>query len=157
MNNNEKLFYNAIDSIKNFNINARLTFVQRNPDIIIDGAHNSKSLLRILKTIYEWYDYLIILFAPLSEKDIKGMSDILKDIDAFIIVSSPNTNNKNNNNKEKDSYKTYKYFKDRENTIHIENFNEAAKYMQKLSKERNIPALVIGSLYSASDYFNLNF
>ena len=156
MNNNEKLFYNAIDSIKNFNINARLTFVQRNPDIIIDGAHNSKSLLRILKTIYEWYDYLIILFAPLSEKDIKGMSDILKDIDAFIIVSSPNTNNKNNNNKEKDSYKTYKYFKDRENTIHIENFNEATKYMQKLSKEKNIPALVIGSLYSASDYFKLN-
>ena len=156
LSSDEKIFYNAIDSIKNFNINARLTFVQRNPDIIIDGAHNSKSLLRILKTIYEWYDYLIILFAPLSEKDIKGMSDILKNSNAFIIVSSPNTNNKNNNNKENDSYKTYKYFKDRENAIHIENFNEAAKYMQKLSKEKNIPALVIGSLYSASDYFKLN-
>ena len=153
--NNKKLFYNAIDSIKNFNINARLTFVQRNPDIIIDGAHNSKSLWRVLKTVYEWYDYLIILFAPLSEKDIKGMSDILKETNAFIIVSSPNTN-KNNNNKENDSYKTYQYFNGRENTIHIEDFNEAVKYMQKLSKEKNIPALVIGSLYSASDYFNLN-
>ena len=150
-NDNEKLFYNAIDSIKDFNINARLTFVQRNPDIIIDGAHNSKSLLRILKTIYEWYDYLIILFAPLSEKDIKSMSEILKGVNAFIIVSSPNTNNKEN-----DSYKTYQYFKNRENAIHIEDFNEAVKYMQKLSKEKNIPALVIGSLYSASDYFNLN-
>ena len=84
------------------------------------------------------------------------MSDILKNSNAFIIVSSPNTNNKNNNNKENDSYKTYKYFKYRENTIHIENFNEATKYMQKLSKEKNIPALVIGSLYSASDYFKLN-
>ena len=153
--NNEKLFNNAIDSIKNFNINARLTFVQRNPDIIIDGAHNSKSLWRVLKTVYEWYDYLIILFAPLSEKDIKGMSDILKDINAFIIVSSPNTN-KNNDNKENDSCKTYQYFNGKENTIHIEDFNEAVKYMQKLSKEKNIPALVIGSLYSASDYFNLN-
>ena len=151
INDNEKLFYNAIDSIKDFNINARLTFVQRNPDIIIDGAHNSKSLLRILKTIYEWYDYLIILFAPLSEKDIKSMSEILKDANAFIIVSSPNTNHKEN-----DSYKTYQYFKNRENAIHIEDFNEAVKYMQKLSKEKNIPALVIGSLYSASDYFNLN-
>lgn len=149
--NNEKLFYNAIDSIKNFSINARLTFVQRNPDIIIDGAHNSKSLFRILKTIYKWYDYLIILFAPLSEKDIKGMSDILKNSNAFIIVSSPNTNYKEN-----DSYKTYKYLKERDNIIHIENFNEAIKYMQKLSKEKNIPALVIGSLYSASDYINLN-
>lgn len=149
--NNEKLFYNAIDSIKNFNINARLTFVQRNPDIIIDGAHNSKSLFRILKTIYKWYDYLIILFAPLSEKDIKGMCEILQNSDSFIIVSSPNTNYKEN-----DSYKTYQYFKGRENAIHIEDFNEAVKYMQKLSKEKNIPALVIGSLYSASDYFNLN-
>ena len=153
--NNEKLYYKAIDSIKNFNINARLTFVQRNPDIIIDGAHNSKSLFRILKTIYKWYDYLIILFAPLSEKDIKGMSDILKNSNAFIIVSSPNTN-KNNDNKENDSYKTYQYLKERDNIIHIENFNEAVKYMQKLSKEKNIPALVIGSLYSASDYINLN-
>ena len=149
--NNEKLYYKAVDSIKNFSINARLTFVQRNPDIIIDGAHNSKSLFRILKTIYKWYDYLIILFAPLSEKDIKGMCEILKDSDSFIIVSSPNTNYKEN-----DSYKTYQYLKERDNIIHIENFNEAIKYMQKLSKEKNIPALVIGSLYSASDYFNLN-
>lgn len=149
--NNEKLYYKAIDSIKNFSINARLTFVQRNPDIIIDGAHNSKSLFRILKTIYKWYDYLIILFAPLSEKDIKGMCEILKDSDSFIIVSSPNTNYKEN-----DSYKTYQYLKERDNIIHIENFNEAIKYMQKLSKEKNIPALVIGSLYSASDYINLN-
>ena len=155
INNDEKLFNNAIDSIKNFNINARLTFVQRNPDIIIDGAHNSKSLWRVLKTVYEWYDYLIILFAPLSEKDIKGMSDILKETNAFIIVSSPNTN-KNNDNKENDSHKAYQYFNDRENAIHIEDFNEAVKYMQKLSKEKNISALVIGSLYSASDYFSLN-
>lgn len=149
--NNEKLYYKAVDSIKNFSINARLTFVQRNPDIIIDGAHNSKSLFRILKTIYKWYDYLIILFAPLSEKDIKGMCEILKNSNAFIIVSSPNTNYKEN-----DSYKTYQYLKERDNIIHIENFNEAVKYMQKLSKEKNIPALVIGSLYSASDYINLN-
>lgn len=149
--NNEKLYYKAVDSIKNFSINARLTFVQRNPDIIIDGAHNSKSLWRVLKTVYEWYDYLIILFAPLSEKDIKGMCEILKDSDSFIIVSSPNTNYKEN-----DSYKTYQYLKERDNIIHIENFNEAIKYMQKLSKEKNIPALVIGSLYSASDYINLN-
>ena len=149
--NNEKLYYKAIDSIKNFSINARLTFVQRNPDIIIDGAHNSKSLFRILKTIYKWYDYLIILFAPLSEKDIKGMCEILQNSDSFIIVSSPNTNYKEN-----DIYKTYQYLKERDNIIHIENFNEAIKYMQKLSKEKNIPALVIGSLYSASDYINLN-
>ena len=149
--NNEKLYYQAIDSIKNFSINARLTFIQRNPDIIIDGAHNSKSLWRVLKTIYKWYDYLIILFAPLSEKDIKGMCEILQNSDSFIIVSSPNTNYKEN-----DSYKTYQFLKERDNIIHIENFNEAVKYMQKLSKEKNIPALVIGSLYSASDYINLN-
>lgn len=152
INNDEKLYYKAIDSIKNFNINARLTFIQRNPDIIVDGAHNSKSLLRVLKTIYKWYDYLIILFAPLSEKDIKGMCKILKDIDAFIIVSSPNTDYK-----EKDSYKTYQYLKDRKEVIHIENFIEAVKYMQELSKEKNIPSLVIGSLYSASDYISLKF
>ena len=69
INNNEKLYYKAIDSIKNFSINARLTFVQRNPDIIIDGAHNSKSLFRILKTIYKWiyiYKFSTLLLSKLS-------------------------------------------------------------------------------------------
>lgn len=147
----ENKYLKAADSIKNFNINARLTFIQRSPDIIVDGAHNLKSLSRVLKNIYQWYDYLIILFAPLSEKDIKGMCEILKDIKAFIIVSSPNSDYKEN-----DSYKTYEYLKDRNDTIHIEDFNKAVRYMQKMSKEKNIPSLVIGSLYSASDYINLN-
>lgn len=147
----ENKYLKAMDSIKNFNINARLTFIQREPDIIVDGAHNSKSLSRVLKNIYQWYDYIIILFAPLSEKDIKGMCEILKYINAFIIVSSPDSDYKEN-----DSRKTYQYLKERENTIHIEDFNKAVQYMQKMSKEKNIPSLVIGSLYSASDYINLN-
>lgn len=151
--NKDDIFYQkAVDSLKNFNIKARLTFIKNNPDIIVDGAHNEKSMERVLKTVYKWYDYIIVLFAPLSEKDTKGMCDILKKYKdkMTLILSSPHTKYK-----EADSYKVYEYLKDFE-TIHIPDFFKAVKYMKKESKRHNLPALVIGSLYSASDYISLS-
>ena len=148
--NTEKIYASAINSLKTFDIKARLTFMQRNPDIIVDGAHNAKSLDRVLKTVYKWYKDIIILFAPLSEKDVNGMCNVLKQYDSIIILSSSNSITY----KETDSYKVYEYLKDYDNVKHIPNFNEAIEYMKKLSKEKNMPALVIGSLYAASDFIN---
>ena len=149
--NIEKIYSRAINSLKSFNIKARLTFMQRNPDIIVDGAHNAKSLDRVLKTVYEWYKDIIILFAPLSEKDVAGMCNVLKKYNSLIILSSPN----NITYKETDSHKVYQYLKDDCNVKHISEFNEAIKYMKELSKEKNIPVLVIGSLYAASEFINI--
>ena len=149
--NIEKIYSSAINSLKSFNIKARLTFMQRNPDIIVDGAHNAKSLDRVLKTVYEWYKDIIILFAPLSEKDVAGMCNVLKKYNSLIILSSPN----NITYKETDSHKVYQYLKDDCNVKHISEFNEAIKYMKELSKEKNIPVLVIGSLYAASEFINI--
>ncbi|WP_300365898.1 Mur ligase family protein [Brachyspira sp.] len=145
-NYKEKNINKAINSLKEFHINARLTFIQKNNDIIVDGAHNAKSLERVLNTIYKWYDDIIILFAPLSQKDIKSMSDILKKYDSKIILSSPN----NITYKETDSYKIYEYLKDKPNVIHIPDFDEAIKNVKSINK----PILVIGSLYAASEFIN---
>ncbi|WP_295155939.1 Mur ligase family protein [uncultured Brachyspira sp.] len=148
-NNKEKNINKAINSLKDFHINARLTFMQKNPDIIIDGAHNAKSLERVLETIYKWYDDIVILFAPLSQKDIKGMGGILQNYNSYIILSSPDTITY----KETDSYKTYEYLKkeNNNNIKHIPNFKDAAEYIKSINK----PALVIGSLYAASEFINL--
>ena len=148
-NHTEKNINKAVKSLKDFCINARLTFMHKNPDIIVDGAHNSKSLERILNTIYKWYDDVIILFAPLSQKDIKNMADVLKKYDSLIILSSPD----NISHKETDSYKTYKYFKDN-NVKHIPNFHEAVENLKSINKT-NKPVLVIGSLYAASEFISL--
>ncbi len=147
LENKKENIEKAIDSLRNFNIKARLTFIERNPDIIVDGAHNAKSLSRILKTIYKWYDSVVILFAPISEKDVSGMCGILKENRDIIIISSTKSKYKDS-----DSFKTYEYLKEKENVYHIESFDLAVEEMKKISKEKNIPALVIGSLYSASDY-----
>ncbi|WP_295161976.1 Mur ligase family protein [uncultured Brachyspira sp.] len=144
-NYTEKNINKAVKSLKDFHINARLTFLQKNPDIIVDGAHNSKSLERVLNTVYEWYDDIIILFAPLSQKDIKNMSSILKKYNSKIIVSSPD----NISHKETDSYKTYKYLKN--NALHIPNFYDAVKNIKMIDK----PVLVIGSLYAAGEFINI--
>ena len=149
-NHTEKNINKAVKSLKDFCINARLTFMHKNPDIIVDGAHNSKSLERILNTIYKWYDDVIILFAPLSQKDIKNMADVLKKYDSLIILSSPD----NISHKETDSYKTYKYFKDNNNVKHIPNFHEAVENLKSINKT-NKPVLVIGSLYAASEFISL--
>ena len=149
-NHTEKNINKAVKSLKDFRINARLTFMHKNPDIIVDGAHNSKSLERILNTIYKWYDDVIILFAPLSQKDIKNMADVLKKYDSLIILSSPD----NISHKETDSYKTYKYFKDNSNVKHIPNFHEAVENLKSINKT-NKPVLVIGSLYAASEFISL--
>lgn len=149
-NYNEKNINKAINSLKEFHINARLTFMHRNPDIIVDGAHNAKSLERVLNTIYKWYDDIIILFAPLSQKDIKNMSDILKQYDSEIILSSPD----NIAYKETDSSKTYQYLKDKPNVKHISNFHDAIDNIKSINKN-NKPVLVIGSLYAASEFINL--
>ena len=142
----EKNINKAIKSLKDFHINARLTFIQKYPDIIVDGAHNAKSLERVLNTIYKWYDDIVILFAPLSQKDIKNMSEILKKHDSVIIISSPD----NVHHKETDSYKTYEYFKDNDNVKHIPNFHDAIDNIKSINK----PVLVIGSLYTASEFIN---
>ncbi|WP_041177617.1 bifunctional folylpolyglutamate synthase/dihydrofolate synthase [Brachyspira intermedia] len=149
-NHTEKNINKAVKSLKDFSINARLTFMHKNPDIIVDGAHNSKSLERILNTIYKWYDDVIILFAPLSQKDIKNMSEVLKQHDSLIVLSSPD----NIAHKEADSYKTYKYFKDNSNVKHIPNFHEAVENLKSINKI-NKPVLVIGSLYAASEFISL--
>ena len=124
--------------------------MHRNPDIIVDGAHNGKSLERVLNTIYKWYDDIIILFAPLSQKDIKNMSDILKRYDSEIILCSPD----NIAYKETDSSKTYQYLKDKPNVKHIANFHDAIDNIKSINKS-NKPVLVIGSLYAASEFINL--
>ena len=149
-NHTEKNINKAVKSLKDFCINARLTFMHKNPDIIVDGAHNSKSLERILNTIYKWYDDVIILFAPLSQKDIKNMAEVLKQHDSLIVLSSPD----NIAHKETDSYKTYKYFKDNSNVKHIPNFHEAVENLKSINKT-NKPVLVIGSLYAASEFISL--
>lgn len=149
---NENFYERARESLKNFQIKARLTFVQKNPDIIVDGAHNAKSMERILKTVYKWYDFIIILFAPLSEKDIKGMCEELKKYKnkMTLILTAPHMQYK-----ETDSFKVYEYLKDF-NARHIPDFIEAVAYMKEESNKTNSPALVTGSLYTASDYISMN-
>lgn len=143
----EKNINKAINSLKDFHINARLSFMQKNPDIIVDGAHNAQSLERVLETIYKWYDDIVILFAPLSQKDIKGMANVLKQHNSIIILSSPD----NISYKETDSYKTYEYLKDNDNVKHIPDFKEAIENIKSINK----PLLVIGSLYTASEFITI--
>lgn len=146
---NSSIYRVAIDSIRDFTIDARLTFFKNdNVDIIVDGAHNSKSLEVVLNNVLSWYDDIILLFAPIIGKDLDGMIGVLKNYDFEIIVSATTY-------KESDSENTMKYFENYKNITHISDFKIAMSYANNIAKEKNKALLVIGSLYSASEYINL--
>ncbi len=146
---NSSIYRVAIDSIRDFTIDARLTFFKNdNVDIIVDGAHNSKSLEVVLNNVLSWYDDIILLFAPIIGKDLDGMIGVLKNYDFEIIVSATTY-------KESDSENTMKYFENYKNITHISDFKTAMSYANNIAKEKNKALLVIGSLYSASEYINL--
>lgn len=51
---------------------------------------------------------MVILFAPISEKDVGGMCEVLKENKDIIIISSAKTKYKDS-----DSFKTYEYLREK--------------------------------------------
>ncbi len=152
--NMENSFYSGIaSSIKDLKINGRMTFIQESPPIIVDGAHNGHSMKTVLETLYNWFPNIIILFAPLADKDIDRMCKTLIKYknNMTLIVSAPK-----NEYKDTDSLSTHKYLESIGiESEHIESLECALKYVKDMSNEKNMPALIIGSLYTASEVINI--
>jgi len=151
MDNN--FYSNIASSIKDLKIKGRMTFIQKEPPIIVDGAHNGHSMESVLSTLYSWFSNMIILFAPLADKDINRMCKTLIKYkgNMTLIVSAPK-----NEYKYTDSLFTYKYLESIGiESTHIKNLEEALEYVKKMSNEKNMPALIIGSLYTASEVINI--
>lgn len=144
-------FYkNVADSLKDFSVNGRLTVIDGYPKVIVDGAHNGDSVEKVLYSVFSWYEYVVVLFSPLFDKDIKRMCEgLLEYKDRMsLIISSPKAEYKECN-----SQYVYEYLTTIGLTsIHIKDFSEAVEYMKKTALEKKSPALIIGSLYSASNY-----
>lgn len=152
-NMDDSFYSNIASSIKDLKIKGRMTFIQKEPPIIVDGAHNGYSMESVLSTLYSWFSNIIILFAPLADKDIDRMCKTLIKYkgNMTLIVSAPKNEYKNT-----DSLSTYKYLESIGiESTHIENLEEALSYVKKMSNENNTPALVIGSLYTASEVINI--
>jgi len=95
---NQKKFYieeNAVrGGLKKADWPGRLQIIHRNPYIILDGAQNPASMLALVSSVKKIFRYkkLICVFGISSDKDIKGVSNILDAFSDIIILTKANGN-----------------------------------------------------------------
>ncbi|MBN2098159.1 MAG: bifunctional folylpolyglutamate synthase/dihydrofolate synthase [Dehalococcoidia bacterium] len=67
----------------------RLQVLQRNPLLVVDGAHNADSAMNLVKALPQYFrfDDVILVFGTSREKDISSMVDALLPISGKVIVT----------------------------------------------------------------------
>jgi len=82
-----------IEGVKNAFNPGRMEIFNRNPTVLIDGAHNPVGMLMLKQTLKKdfTYDHLILVIGILSNKDVKKMlSIIVPESDIIIVTASEN-------------------------------------------------------------------
>lgn len=139
---------NRIKSI-DINIKGRIDVIKREPLIIVDVAHNSDSIDKLIKTIKSHFKShkFIVLIGIAHNKDYKNIYNKIKNIATKIIITD--LEYKKSNFKKNFEY-TKRIFK---NTILIEDQKEAINYA--LSLKENL--IVVGSFYLAGPFLENYF
>ncbi|MCM8802665.1 MAG: bifunctional folylpolyglutamate synthase/dihydrofolate synthase [Candidatus Omnitrophica bacterium] len=134
---------NIREGLKNINWPARFQILQKNPYIILDGAHNVDGVKNLMKNVRKIFPdkKFSFLVGILKDKDYKKMVKIFEKYTDRIIFTKPNSDRAI----EPEILKNI--LGNRKKVEIIENPSEAYKYIKKTGKNW----LIFGSLYLASD------
>jgi len=68
----------------------RLQILNREPTVVVDGAHNVYSMSKLVEAVKEYFDYkrCFVIFGTSCDKDISGMVQELKSLSNHIIITS---------------------------------------------------------------------
>jgi dihydrofolate synthase / folylpolyglutamate synthase len=133
----------------------RLQIIQKDPYVILDGAQNSASALALTDSVRKIFNYkkLICVFGISSDKDIKGVSDILDNASDVIIL----TKAKDNPRAEDISKLRQNFSNSRPGLVESDNIDDAMRKALEIAKEDDL-ILITGSLFVVGDaikYFKL--
>lgn len=133
---------NIRDGLKNINWKARFQILNKNPYIILDGAHNPdgvKNLMKNLKKIFpdKKFSFLVGI---LKDKDYKSMVRIFEKYADKIIFTKPNSE------RAVEPEILLRCLKNKKKAKIIENPVDAYNYIKKTNENY----LIFGSLYLAS-------
>ena len=126
----------------------RLQVIQKNPYIVLDGAHNSASALALADSIKKLFSYkkLICVIGISSDKDIKGVSNVLETVSDVIILTKAS-----NNPRAEDVASLRQNFRDsRVGLEESSNIDEAIQIALRLADKEDL-ILVTGSLFVVGD------
>ncbi|MCM8772800.1 MAG: bifunctional folylpolyglutamate synthase/dihydrofolate synthase [Candidatus Omnitrophica bacterium] len=134
--------------LSQINWKARFQILQKDPYIILDGAHNPdgvRILMKNLKTIFpdKKFSFLVGI---LKDKDYKGMIKIFEKYTDKIIFTKPNSE------RAVEPTILLNYVKNKKKVEVINNPKEAYEYIKKTKENW----LIFGSLYLASDILSIN-
>ncbi len=131
-----------IEGLKKAYIPGRFQAIERNPVIVLDGAHTKNSVKGTVETFKKIYGEGTVIFGVIKNKDIESMSRIISENFKNIIISTPG------------------YFKESDINSIVKAFDKigAKVLVEEVPKDAlsraikiNKPILVTGSFYMAGE------
>ena len=125
----------------------RLEIINRNPLIVVDGAHNPDCMKKLKSAVMEYfsYDNLILILGILSDKNIKKMVKIIAPPSDIIVITKPGTERAADPKIIKNEAE--KYIR---TVVVKDNVKNALDYAKSIAKKNDM-ILITGSLYTVGD------
>ncbi|WP_457624215.1 bifunctional folylpolyglutamate synthase/dihydrofolate synthase [Persephonella sp.] len=123
-------------------IPARMELVQKNPSVIVDGAHNEEAVIQTVKELKKLYPEkdIITVYSGMKDKNWKKIADILKHVSKKLIITTIPVNRSIG----KEQARQIK------GEMFVEKPEEALRKAIELTDENSL-VLVTGSLYLAGE------
>jgi dihydrofolate synthase/folylpolyglutamate synthase len=125
----------------------RLEIINRNPLIVVDGAHNPDGMRKLKPAVIEYFNYdkLILVLGILSDKNIKKMVKIIAPPSDIVVITKPDTVRAADPEIIKNEAE--KYIR---TVVVKDNVKKALDYAKSIAKEKDM-VLITGSLYTVGD------
>lgn len=125
----------------------RLEVLNKNPIIVIDGAHNIEGIKALRKNVEKYFKYnkMYLLLGILADKQVKEMIEEITPLAEKVYALTPHSERAELSEDLRKEIVNYNH-----NTIALESYEEAFKMVLKDAKEDDL-ILVSGSLYMVGD------
>ncbi|MCG2826543.1 MAG: bifunctional folylpolyglutamate synthase/dihydrofolate synthase [Thermoplasmatales archaeon] len=125
----------------------RLEIINKNPLIVVDGAHNPDCMRKLKPAVIEYFNYdkLILVLGILSDKNIKKMVKIIAPPSDIVVITKPDTVRAADPEIIKNEAE--KYIR---TVVVKDNVKNALDYAKSIANKNDM-ILVTGSLYTVGD------
>ncbi|MBQ3566975.1 MAG: bifunctional folylpolyglutamate synthase/dihydrofolate synthase [Oscillospiraceae bacterium] len=130
----------------------RFEIVRKNPPVIFDGAHNPCGMHETVRTVKNCFGEgkTAVLMGVMADKDYNLYADMIRDIADTVFTVTPD------NSRSLSAVELADYFnKNNVNATAYETFADGLNASLEYVEEKNIPLIVMGSLYMYRE-FRLN-
>jgi dihydrofolate synthase/folylpolyglutamate synthase len=141
------------DGFSQVSWSGRLQILSREPTVVVDGAHNTYSMNKLVQAVNEYFDYkrCFVIFGTSCDKDISGMVQELQPLGNHIIITSSSHPRAASVSLVAEKFNTLGV-----KAMEVGNVNEALSKALALANKTDL-ILITGSLFvvaEAIDYIN---